>query len=299
MVEHARFIYDGWMPIADWSIENVRNSIKNLDKILSLFAIQERIWFTWEPKYFPSQQHPSSQKIELEHLNEITELNRMLDALNEEDSKVFYRSIAWLSQSLILPQPAARFLFCIVSIESLANYIEREAKEDSIFYKIRTSHRRTKEEREKCIDAYIKNICKKGRIHTIINAYNDCVLSLTNMLKRHLSKVMSDDPESLKLLFEKGEEDSLYSIRHKIAHGSLDILSDTERQRIADRIYEIERITRKYLNKISTIILKKPPFQHSMIKSMAIPMTEVISSHEGMYKGPTHMAEFYTYISET
>jgi len=117
MQYHARFIYDGWVPISDWSFENVRKVIRDIDEILTLFAAQERIWFAWEPKYFPSQLHPSSQKVEDRHVQEIADLYGYVQTWNSRDVNAFYRGLAWLSQSLVLPQPAARFfLFCIVSI---------------------------------------------------------------------------------------------------------------------------------------------------------------------------------------
>jgi len=296
MVEHARFIYDGWMPISDWNIKNVRKAIQNIDEVLTLFAAQERIWFTWEPKYFPSQLYPSSHNIEDEHIREIVELRGFTETLNEEDLKAFYRSLAWLSQSLVLPQPAARFLFCIISIESLATYIEREATNDSIFFSLKTSYPRTLEEREKCIADQLNQHYTENRINAITQAYVNCVLSINKILKSHLSRIFSDDPDSFKFLFEKDQRESLYDIRHKIAHGGLDILSNFERQKIADRIWDIEKIARKYFINILKLICGKSPFKQIMYKSMFIPMTEAIGSHEGMYQGPIHMAEFYTYI---
>lgn len=169
---------------------------------------------------------------------------------------------------------------------------------DSVFYSLKTSYPRTYEERERCIEDQLNQLYTENRINAITKAYINCVLSLNKILKSHLSKIFSDDPESFKLLFEESQGDSLYNIRHKIAHGGLDILSDMERQRITDRIWDIERIARKYLTKILKMIWNKSPFQHIMYKNMFIPMTEAIGSHEGMYQGPIHMAEFYTYVKK-
>ena len=297
MVQHAKFIYDGWLPIQKWDdINNVRNSIRKLDEILSLFAAQERIWFTWEPKYFPSQLYPSSNDVESKHIHEIEVLKKYAETWNKNDSDALFRSLAWLSQSYILPQPTARFLFCILSIESLATYIEN-VNGNSIFSSLKYSYPNTNEEKDKCIDDVLNQFYKENKRKAINEAYSNC-LSITKMLKAHLCKVFEDDPESYSLLFESENGESLYQIRHKIAHGSLDALSDFERQKIEDQIYNIEKIAMKYIQKILTLICDKPIFQHKMYKTSIIPATEAISSHEGMYTGPVHMAEYYTYVKK-
>jgi hypothetical protein len=293
MQHHARFIYDGWVPISDWSFENCRKVIRDINKTLTLFAAQERIWFAWEPKYFPSQLHPSSQKVEDSHIQEVKDLYDNTQTWNFEDSDALYRGLAWLSQSLALPQPVARFLFCIVSIESLATHIERGASNDSVFSSLKTTFPETNQNKEECIRKIMDNLYTDNPIRAISQAYSNCDVSITKMLKSHLSVIFADDPKSFRLMFEGDEDESLYDIRHKIAHGGFDTLSDFERQKIASRVWDVERTARKYFRNVIKKATGKDPFRHKMIKSMSIPFA--IGSHEGMYKGPIHMAEFYTY----
>ena len=292
MQDHARFIYDGWMPVSDWSFENVRKVIGDISKTLTLFAAQERIWFTWEPKYFLSKFNQDSHKIEDCHIQEVKDLYDNIQTLNFEDSNALYRSLAWLSQSLVLPQPAARFLFCIVSIESLATYIEREASKDSIFIKLKTNVPETNQDKKECITKTLDILYKEDSIRAIEKAYFNCVKSLAQMLKSHLSNIFSDDLKSYNLMF-KGDE-SLYDIRHQIAHGEFDAFDDFKRQKIASRVWYIERIARKYFQNVIKMATGKDPFRYPMIKRRSIPF--ILSSHEGMYKGPIHMAEYYTYV---
>jgi len=300
MMEHARFIYDGWVPITDWNINGVREAIRKVDQILTIFSIQERIWFTWEPKYVPSQIYPSSHKIEDHHIQEIQNLHQFIDSWIDDDSKAFYRSVAWLSQSLRLPQAAARFLFCILAIESLATYIEKESAIDSAFKPLRSSQlagSKRKEQREKCIKNVLDLLLTTDPTKAINSAYLGCVHGIKKMLEDHLGRVFANDHEPLKLLFEnKIEGKTLYDLRNAIAHGGIDALSDLQRQRLSNRIWDIERIARRYLVKVLEEIWGKSPFRQKMIKTMMMPFQ--IVSHEGMYKGPIHMAEtYYTQIS--
>ena len=296
MMNYARFIYDGWVPITDWTIENVRNVIRDIDRIFSLFAAQERIWFTWEPKYFPSQLYPSSHEITDNHIQEINDLVQDVQTWKKEDKDAFYRSLAWLSQSLILSQPVARFFFGIISIESFATYIEKDATNDSVFNGLKTTYPNTTQDKFECIEKMLGDLHSDNLIKAVEQAYFNCIIPITRMLKKHLKNIFTDEIEYYEIMFESDEDESLYELRHKIAHGGFDALNDIERQKIATRIWDVERTARKYFHNVLKIVLGKSAFIHIMTKSMSIPMVNAISSHEGMYKGPIHMAEFYTYV---
>lgn len=237
--------------------------------------------------------YPSSHKIEDEHIREIKNLNEFIESWTDDDSRAFYRSVVWLSQSLILPQPTARFLFCILAIESLATYIENKATNESIFSTLKVSCVRDKEEREKCIEDNLNRFYERNRIGAIESAYFEYVqLSIKKMIEGQLKRVFADDLKQINLLFKiKIEGKTLYDLRNVIAHGGIDALSDLQRQRISDRIWDIERIARQYLVNVLKLIWNKSPFVQKMIKSMHIPFQ--IVSHEDMYKGPIHMAQIY------
>lgn len=236
MMSRARFIYDGWMPITDWNIDNVRESIRKIERTLSLFSIRERISTTWEPKYMMHQVNPTSHNIEDEHIEEIKKLPDIINSWKPDDSWAFYRSLGWLSQSLTLPLSASRFLLCIVAIESLATYIENKATDDSIFAIFKATTKTDKEESDKCIEEILERLYEKDKIKAIESSFYDCIyLSIKKMLESHLNKVFKVDKKPLKLLFtDKIEEKTLYNIRHTIAHGGLDALSDLQRQMIKD-----------------------------------------------------------------
>ena len=157
MVQRSRFIYDGWLPISNWQAEAVRKAIRKIDQALSIFALQGQVSFSWEPKYIPiDKSQPSSYHFEHRHIQEIEQLSHFTESLSYADSRALFRSVAWLSQSLKLTEPAARFLFSILAIESLADYIEEASTDDSVFASLRSmsSHitkPERKAQREECI----------------------------------------------------------------------------------------------------------------------------------------------------
>lgn len=298
MHQRSRFVYDGWLPISDWRIKAVRKAIRKIDQALSIFSLRGRASFFWEPKYIPiDESKPSSYHFEHQHIKEFEKLIDFVNSLSDEDSKALFRSMAWLSQSLRLTEPAARFLFSVLAIESLATYIEKESRSDSAFKPLRSSQltkSERKEQREKCIKDTLDYLLATDPVKAINSAYFDCVIGIKKMLKEHLERVFADDPASVDLLFNtKIEGKILYDLRHIIAHGTADILSEVQREKIYDRVWDAERIARKYILKVLELVVGKSLFEEQMTASLFIPVTVI--SNEQMYKGPIHMAQIYAF----
>jgi inosine/xanthosine triphosphate pyrophosphatase family protein len=257
MGRNNRYIYDGWIPIKEWSKEDVRKAIRNIDEALSIFCLSSRIFFEWEPKYPSLSGFPSIYHFENKEIAELEMLSKVIDSLKEEDRTALYRSIAWLSQSLCLKEPAARFLFLILAIESLARYIEDEAYEDSPFLILREKSLTKKEKREKrenCINDILLEKLQDNKTEAIKKAYFDCVIGIKRQIKNHMDFVFSPDSGPADLLFEDRVDGcSLYDLRSIIAHGTIDALSEVQREQIERRISDAENIARKYI----LIVLKK------------------------------------------
>jgi hypothetical protein len=300
MVQRSRFIYDGWLPISNWQAEVVRKAIRKIDQALSIFALQGRVSFSWEPKYIPiDKSQPSSYHFEHRHIQEIEHLSHFAESLTDADSRALFRSVAWLSQSLKLTEPAARFLFSILAIESLVGYIEGESTDDSVFASLRSmSSHLTKPERkaqrEECIKSTLDCFLNADPTKAISSAYFDCITGITQRLKAHLERVFVDDSASVDLLFNtKVEGKTLYDLRHDIAHGTADALSEAQREIIRARVWDAERVARRYIAKVLESVTNKSLFVQQMTASLYLPVQNSVISNERMYRGPTHMAQIY------
>jgi len=299
MERERRFIYDGWVPIATWNEENVRKAVRNVDEALSIFCLSSSTYFEWEPKYpAPTSEIRSTYNYEDRHLQELERVAKLLDSLGESDRIALYRSLAWLSQGLRLNEPAARFLFSILAIESLAMYIEEKTPDDSPLAVLR-AERLTRNERlarrEKCIGDTLSRLLQSDSTKAITTAYFDCVVGTKRRLKTHLKHVFTSDPEPIALLFEhKVQGKSLYDLRHFIAHGTVDALSEAQRDRIRQRVWDAERVARRYILAVLKIALGAEPFREDMTATLSIGIQNLVTSNEGMYQGPTHMAFIYS-----
>lgn len=294
MVRESRFIYDGWIPIQTWDEQNVRKAVRNIDEALSVFCLRGRTFFDWEPKYPAPDESTSIYKFESRHFQELEEITRILDSLGQGDRNALYRSLAWLSQGLRLNEPAARFFFSILAIESLATYIEEKAQDDSPLVVLRTRPF-TEAEREKCIEDCLLENLQDNPTEAIRRAYFDCVVSITQQLKRHFRHVFQSDPELFTLLFEqKVEGKSLYDLRHDVAHGSADALSEVQRERIQQRVWDAEKVARRYILTVFETALGAQPFSKGIKAALWLGIQNSVVSSEDMYQGPTHMAVLYS-----
>jgi len=235
MARECRFLYDGWIPITVWDVPHVRKAVRGIDEALSLFCLRGRTFFAWEPKYPSAREAPlphTFYNFEDCHLQDLEAIAGLLSALPENDRVAVYRSIGWLSQASRLDQPAARFLFCILAIEALVTYIEEEAPDDSPLARLRVERLKKDERlerRERCIDKTIGEWLQRNKTRAITESYFNCVVGIKQRLKTHLEHLFTSEAEPVTLLFEqKVAGKSLYDLRHTIAHGSADALSERE-----------------------------------------------------------------------
>jgi hypothetical protein len=296
MEYQSRFVYDGWVPIQTWNDESVRKAVRGIDEALSVLCLCGRTFFEWQPKYPAPDESVSAYWFEDRHLHEMEEAAKRLDRLHESDRIALYRSLAWLFQSRRLEDPAARFLFSVLAIEALATYIEEEAPDESALAVLRADRltkTQKRKEREICINKTLGQLLAADPTEAVKTAYFSCVVGIKRRLYTHLKRVFADDPEPTALLFEEEVDGkSLYELRHEIAHGRADVLSALQRQRIQERIWDAERIARRYILIVLEKALGVPPFSKGIKASQFIGVSCV--SHEGMYQGPTHMAVLYS-----
>ena len=139
-----------------------------------------------------------------------------------------------------------------------------------------------------------------GKVSDItINTYFRGLRAFFNWLVKRgtlLKSPMSEaDTEPITLLFEeKLEEKSLWDLRSLLAHGTLDALDETQRERIRQRVWDAESIARKYILMVLRKALGIQLFREKIIGSLFIGIENMILSREDMYRGPTYMAVLYS-----
>lgn len=298
MEQAARFVYDGWIPIEDFSDLAVRTSLRHINEALATFFLVSQSHFSWEPKYYLISPRSTVYEINSANLNTIEALASLADGLGEEDRTAIFRSIAWLAQAGEVEDVKAKFLFNIVAIESLAIYIEDSAESDSplsILCRIRMTRSERRLDRESCI-SQILELAADNPTRAIQEAYFACVVPIKRRLKDHLERLMGEDDYGVRMFFQESGDgrDSLYDLRHKIAHGTLDSLDEQDVMRIESRIDDAERFALRYI----WAVLQKCFYFYNNVTSLPVTMNfdllYSVLSKSRMYKGPVDMATIYT-----
>jgi len=297
MTHRGCFIYDGWLPISDWQEGSVRKAIRMIDSALSIFTLRASAWFSWEPKYSPVMRGGIYYEFECKDLSQLDGLASAINEMNELDSRALLSSIGWLSQSIRVNEAAARFLFGILAIESMATYIE-EAEDESVFGKLRCEQLTKQQRRElcqACVRETMVKLLDDDPEKAAMTAYFDCIVGIKQRLRLHLERVFPRKPEVVSLLFDmKVDGKTLYELRNEIAHGRIDSLSEIQRETIFARAWDLELIAREYIIIENTI--GQTLDIGEILESVSPRLREGIVSHESMYHGPIHMAEIYTSI---
>jgi len=300
MARKACFVYDGWLPIADWHLDDVRRAVRGINSALSVFALRASSWFSWEPKYSPIIQGDSYYNFRSEDIAQVNELSKSISEMKEPDAQAFLSSIGWLSQSVRSNEPAARFLFGILAIESLAMYIEEKSTKCSVFSKLKSeklTKQQHKEWRQTCIRDKMAELLDEDPDKAMREAYSDCIGGIGRRLESHLTNVFCGESEPVKLLFKlKVDDKTLYEMRHQIAHGRMDALSEKQREAIMARAWDVERVAREYTLKVLGIATAREIDEFQISESIVVRFRDGAASREGMYRGPVHMAEVYSSV---
>ena len=276
MGRRACFVYDGWLPIEDWQIDNVRKAVRRINSALSIFTLRASAWFSWEPKYSPIMRGGSYYNFENKDMMQVDELSKSIGEMNELDAQAFLSSIGWLSQCVRSNEPASRFLFGILAIESLATYIEEESAETSAFNELKSeqsTRQQRKEWRQTCIRDRMARLLDVDPEEAAKAAYFDCIVGIRQRLESHLKNVFCDDTEPVELLFKlRVDGKTLYELRNEIAHGRMDALSEAQREAVFARAWDVERVARKYILKVLGSVMAREINESGISESIFFPI---------------------------
>ena len=295
MHRRGRYLYDGWLPIDNWEPDNIASELRRIDEFISLFSLTGHISFSWFPKYFYKEKefeiiYADTKKKEISIIDTTLIFQNYLDDLQtKEDKKAILTSINWINKAKETSDVLIKFLFYILAIEQLVKNVEN-SKSHSSFYKIRT-HADKKERRDwkrKCIEERLKDIdYDKKPWATIDDIYFSCNSGLKEMIKRQIAKAFRPDSYLQDISIDK-----LYSIRSKIAHGSIDTLNRDDIELINNKINDVKELAINYI--LSILYKCDIEFEGGKLHaSFGNLLDEAFISNASMYQGPTHMALRY------
>lgn len=293
------YIYDGWLPISTTDIAEIESRLEDLRESLTSFALISSGSFSWEPKYSFGGNKTSSYFLEEDDLGTLEDIAQKLNGVSTSDKHAILRSVSWISRAQSAHDDCSSFLFSVLAIESLCNYIEQEAEEDSSLKQFagpaKTKAER-REERENGIKKTIAELLEHNPTKAIQDSYFTWVVPIKRRLRDHLKRVMGEEDEGYKLFFSGNQETetpALYDIRHLIAHGGMSNIKESDLLQLAKNVWYIENFALRYVWRTLNSCLDVFNRRSKMTASMNMDLANGILSSRTMYKGPVEMALIY------
>lgn len=299
MSHRGIFIYDGWIAVENWDRAILESYVELLQEASASFSVLGGWFMHWEPKYRFSNTHKRFFQVSFNHLESFQSLVDVVDDIPPQDRTAIHRSAGWISSALKASSPLVRFLLLFVSIEALATYIERKARDDSPLRPLATkklskSERRI--ERENCINRILSSSVDENPTKAIQDAYFLCVQGTKRTVEEHLNEVFEEEAQAQLLFEESPNRKSLWNVRNDIAHGSLYLLSDKDVQEVELRLPALERMAGDYLRKVVGFLAHAEPIPQPPKPALVFPASAGVGGKGTEYAGPTDMAEYYANI---
>ncbi len=294
MMRRGQYIYDGWVPVSDWTKENLEKLVTSLDDIVNFFSIVGRFYAYWEPKYYYEKSPIPSQIIIPEEFAALAKTIVTIEGLTQSDRVAITRSVAWMANALRDDSPVQRFLLLFISIEALATYIERECEKDSPLRSF-AADKLTKEERKQQREICIQELLENGLdlSEAVKAAYFECVVGSKKLLEGHLNQVFGNNQASNVLFYNSEDGKSTWDLRNDIAHGSLNLLSEKEIRFLSQQLPTLENIARDYFRLLLSSLAQVNYFSKPRRPILTFPIHRAIGMTGTQFIGPTDMAEYY------
>ena len=250
-------IYDGHYELDEIDPKSIRTAIASINVGLNRLAFAYGSSIEWCLKYRSVARHalpqPTPSKKDLEIFNSL-----LVDFPKSEDAIILDIAIDWYHRGNLVKSknPFIAFLCYYIALETVAISVadgdadlglnfEKENKSDK--------QKRILEEVKKKHDEGFE----KDPIKFIREGYFEYVIGLKEKTRKVSEIVFGKDHKYVKILFESNEnQKSLYDLRGNIAHGSITLLNNDDRNLIEGRLHEMNDIVKNFLKKV--IFILKP-----------------------------------------
>ena len=281
-------IYDGTYYLNSFDPEEIRAALSVINIALNRMAFTYSGEVTWRPKY--SLVHKGVNSLaKLEDKDEALLRTVMERFPNNEDAEILDASIDWYNRGVAARDVFARFLCYYRAVESLALAIAQKKASFDLGYE-----EESKEEAEQrsiqCIDQKHQELYEQDKIRFVRSAYVECIEGSSAKIRKVIELVFGGNHSYVQSLFDRPIRDaySLNQIRSRIAHGNLTLLEKDDVEMVWDRIYEIRRIAREFIMRLSCSLKPSDEVpqwsnQRTMAMSAYDPRTCLVTNDEKIF----------------
>lgn len=250
-------IYDGWLQLDSFDINEVRHSIAMIEVALNRLAFAYDGTLTWRGKYRLELDAPPLWTPQEEDTHLVNSL--LKDFPKSEDAIILDAALDWYRRARTSRNPFTAFLCYYIALESVSIAVADGEADFGLNY-----HRDNKLERRQarlaCIQNKHEKLYQSDPQEFVEQAYFDCVVGLGKKTKRVVELVFGTGHANLDLLFTRTEDGhSLSSIRSMLAHGKFVLLDRDERNLVRRRLPEVAHIAKELLIRLTFFLKPDDP----------------------------------------
>ncbi|MHB8277747.1 MAG: hypothetical protein ACYDIA_08865 [Candidatus Humimicrobiaceae bacterium] len=240
------YIYDCWMELSDVSIDGIKNSIDEIQRVMQNLAFYFDNQVKWKLKYSLINHSRGSSLANEKDLEILKKLNQITQIEKDQtiDSSINWYYLGNQSQNIF-----NTFLCYHIAIEGLAIKLALGKLNASSFFEFSAEEKELKEKRLRdCFDSYYKQFYGKDLNRLISEAYFNCVLSIrTNMMKA-LSKVFGEKHTYIKEYFNGG--DCIWALRGEVTHGEHSELTYDKYLKVWKKLSLLQDISKSFIMRV-------------------------------------------------
>lgn len=248
-------VYDCTMTLPDSTIENIEIALYLIDTVLNRLAFRIDGKIEWFLKYPGTDSTGGVLNIKNDDLKIINEY-LLEDKNTGEDKYLFDAAISWFLSGNQAENIFTKYLSYYIAFEGIAVALaegKMDISETYGFKKVSKEERRAYQEEQIRLlhDAeYLKD-----PVGFINKAYFECIGSIGRKTEAALKNVFGAEHEIVKDFSKKEAGVSLYTLRHKLAHGEFTLADSKHTDIVAHNVGRLRELVHRFILRTSLGIL--------------------------------------------
>ena len=230
--------------------DHVRQSYLEIDKTVNILSLLYGIgdWMPQSPSEF-QMKTSITRLMNQTHLERVDDVFKSIsNKMNDEEMEIYFRALGWYRHGVNAKSLFNKFLAFYNSIENFS---------DGYYSKHKSELKKSKTEKNECIQTFFEKSSitlisgiKAKHIH---KCYHNCLqIGSEDKMKFAFGNIFDGDKGKISEFSNKFLDDdySFQSIRNGIAHANLSEYREEDKERVKNKLSEIQHMAREFLVKI-------------------------------------------------
>ena len=239
-------IYDGWLELADGSIETIKDGISTIQRAMQGLAFSLDNEVRWNLKYAVANHRPGAGAPKSKDMKF---LNQIIEETQRAKDPIIDTAVSWYQLGILTQNPLNAFLCYHIAIEGLSMKLANGELEASETYGFKPEDKDSRDKRlSDCFKEYYDKYFSTDLKKMVEGVYFEGVGSIKFHLKRALEGVFGAQHPIIKEYFQG--KDSIWSIRGELAHGEYSSWHEDKYVMVWKKLAPLQDISKSFLTRV-------------------------------------------------